>query len=343
MNTFETIQKLTQAPGPTGFETQAAETAAQLLRLLVDEVRIDKMGSAVGVKRCGRPGAKKIVLDAHLDEVGMIVTGYDRGFLRFATLGGIDPRVLPDREVTVLTDPPRLGIVAADLPADEPDKAVPISELRIDVGLSQKQAEQLIPVGTPVVYREEEFRLGEKQIAGKSLDDRSCFFILLRTMELLREKALDVDIYVLGSVREETDSTGAITAVYGIAPDCAVAVDVTFGKSADCSGDNCFPLGGGPIIGVGPNIAQWMFRRMKEKAAERNIPYGVEVMAGSTGTNGWDIQILREGIATGILSIPLNYMHTPLEVIHQEDVERCAQLLAAFVENIGEEALECKS
>ncbi len=340
MTAFEQLARLTQFPGPTGFEGAAAETAAELLRPLADEVWTDTMGSVLGVKRCGKTGAKKLLLDAHLDEVGLIVTGHDRGYLRFSTLGGIDPRILPNREVTVLTDPPLTGIVAGALPEDD-DKAVSMSDLRIDVGLTQQEAQARIPVGTPVAYREDTFRLGETRVAGKSLDDRSCFYLLLRTLELLRERELDVDVYVLGSVGEEVDSRGAITAAYGVAPDCAVAVDVTFGSSADCSGDECFPLGSGPVIGVGPNIAQWMFRRMKDKAEAEKIPYSVEVMAGSTGTNGWDIQILREGISTAILSIPLRYMHTPLEVIDLGDVEQCARLLAAFVERIGEEALSC--
>lgn len=336
MELFQTIQTLMRSPGPTGFESQAAEAASELLRPLADEVSMDKMGNVIGVKYCGLPDAKKLLLDAHLDEVGMIVTGYEKEFLRFTQLGGIDPRVLINQEVTVLTEPPIQGIIGGVLPEDS-DQTLPMTELLIDVGLSRGEAERLIPIGTPVSYCEAAFRLGEAGIAGKSLDDRSCFAVLLRTLELLREKTLDVDIYVLGSVGEETDSRGAIAAAYNIAPDYAVAVDVTFAKSPDCGEDNCFPLGDGPIIGVGPNIANWMFRRMKQKAEEHQIPHGVEVMAGSTGTNGWDIQILREGIATAILSIPLRYMHTPIEVIDQRDVEQCARLLAAFVEDIGKE------
>ncbi len=337
MNLYETINLLSSSCGPTGFENAAAEIAVEVMKPLVDESYLDKMGNAIGVLRCGRPNAKKIVLDAHLDEVGMIVTGYDDGFLRFTQLGGIDPRVLLGREVTIMTQPPISGIIWGDLPDDD-SKAVPMTDLRIDTGLPEEEVKQYIPIGTPVTYAEDVQMLGENGIAGKSLDDRSCFVVLLRAVELLRERERDVDIYVLGSVGEETDSRGAIAAVYNIAPDYAVAVDVTFGTSPDCSGDDCFGLGKGPVVGVGPNIPNWMFRRMKEKAKEKEIPFGVEVMAGSTGTNGWDIQILRAGIATAILSIPLRYMHTPVEVIDRRDVEQAAQLLAAFVEHIGEEA-----
>lgn len=337
LNCYETIKKLACAKGPTGFETAAAEAAVEAMKPLVEEAYLDHMGNAIGVLRCGRPNAKKIVLDAHLDEVGMIVTGYDDGFLRFTQLGGIDPRVLLNREVTIMTQPEITGIIWGALPEDS-SKAIPMANLRIDTGLLAEEVKALIPIGTPVTYAEDVQMLGENGIAGKSLDDRSCFAVLLRTVELLRARERDVDIYVLGSVGEETDSRGAIAAVYNIAPDYAVAVDVTFGKSPDCSGDDCFGMGKGPVLGVGPNIPNWMFCRMKQKATAEQIPFGVEVMAGSTGTNGWDIQILRAGIATAILSIPLKYMHTPVEVIDQRDVEQSARLLAAFVEHIGEEA-----
>ena len=156
--------------------------------------------------------------------------------------------------------------------------------------------------------------------------------------ELLRDRELDVDLYVLGSTQEETHSTGAIAAAYGIAPDCCVAVDVTHGDSPDASKDKTFPLGGGPVIGLGPNCTRWMARRLERKAEELGLDVQLEVMAGSSGTNGWPMQISREGIATAVLSLPLRYMHTPIETVHRDDLDHTAQLLAAFLEGLGEEA-----
>ena len=341
------IRTLSETPGPSGFEQPIAERAAELLAPLVDRVRLDRLGNVIGVKYSPRRGAPRLVLDAHLDEVGLIVTGHEEGFLRFTSLGGVDPRVLPDRELTVLTDPPRIGVVATKPPhvmaAGESDKAIPMNDLRIDVGLPHARAQAEIPVGTPMVFRETCFALGEHRIAGKALDDRSCFAVLLRTLELLRDRALDVDLYVLGSCREELNSAGATVGTYGINPQMAVAVDVTFGRSGDTPKDKTFPLGEGPVIGVGPNMARWMSQRFREKAEARHIPCQIEVMSGSTGTNGWEMQVSREGVATAILSLPLNYMHTPLEVIDLRDVEQCAQLLAAFVDRIGEEGAVCSS
>ena len=167
--------------------------------------------------------------------------------------------------------------------------------------------------------------------------------MLLRALELLREAALDVDLYVLGACREELNSAGATVGTYGIHPQMAVAVDVTFGQSVDTPKEKGFPLGKGPAIGVGPNLSRWMTERLMEKAERLGIPYQIEVMSGNTGTDAWEIQVSREGVATAMLSLPLKYMHTPLEVLHRDDVEQSARLLAAFIEHLGEEGPVCSS
>lgn len=342
MDFFETIQALTQRPGPSGREEAAGDAALELLRPLVDEAWRDRLGNVLGVKRCARSDARRVLLDAHLDEVGLVVTGCDGPFLRVASIGGIDPRALVDREVELLTNPPVRGILAARLP-EEPDQAPLQSDLRIDLGLPEQTLRERVPIGTPAVYVQPLFRLGADALAGKCLDDRCCFALLLRTLELLEGAKLDVDLYVLGSVGEETDSRGAVTAVRRIAPDCAVAVDVTFAKSPDCDESGCFPLGEGPALGVGPNVSRWMLRRLRDKAGARGIPYRLEVMAGESGTNGWDMQIQAGGVPMALLGVPLRYMHTPTEVISRTDLEHSARLLALFVEGIGEEAFPCWS
>ena len=311
----------------------------------MDEVAVDRMGSVVGVRRCGRPDAPRLMLDAHLDEIGLIVTGHEEGFLRFAPLGGVDPRMLPDREVLVLSQPPLPGVVACLPPhiqtGEDMDKARTIRELTVDVGLSQEEAQRRVPIGTPMVYRTGCQPLGEKLLCGKALDDRSCFAVLLDTVERLSHEELDVDLYVVGSVQEETHSTGAITAAFGIVPQLCVAVDVTHGDSPDAGKDKTFPLGGGPVIGVGPNCTRWMSRRMERIAGDLELDFQVEVMAGHSGTNAWPLQVSGEGVATAVLSVPLRYMHTPVEVVHREDLENTARLLAAFIRKLGEEVPGC--
>lgn len=334
----QALERLCTCTAPSGFEGPAAAVAAELLRPLVDEVSIDRMGNVLGVRRSKTPGAPKLLLDAHLDEIGLIVTGVEDGFLRFRSIGGVDPRMLPGRELVVLTDPPLRGLVACPAGGDE-NKSVPLNELYVDVGLSQEEAERAVPVGTPMVYRAGCFPLGEDQMCGKSMDDRACFVTLLRAAELLRDKELDVELHILGSTREEVSGAGAVVGTWAVAPDFCVAVDVTHGKTPDGPADKTFDLGGGPAIGVGPNMTRWMTERMIDKAREHGIPYQLEIMSGHTGTNGWEMQISREGVATSVLSLPLKYMHTPVETLSLADMEGVAQLLAAFTENLGKEAV----
>ena len=337
MDMRQALERLCTCTAPSGFEAPAAAVAAELLRPLVDEVSVDRMGNVLGVRRCGKEGAPRLLLDAHLDEIGLLVTGVEDGFLRFRSIGGVDPRMLPGRELVVLTDPPRRGIVTCPA-GGEADKSIPLSELFVDVGLSQTEAERAVPVGTPMVYRGGCFALGEDQMCGKSMDDRSCFVTLLRAAELLRDRELDVDLYLLGSTREEVSGAGATVGTWAVQPDFCVAVDVTHGDSPDAPKEKTFPLGKGPVIGVGPNCTRWMEQRMRRKAEELGMAVQTEVMAGHSGTNGWPLQVSREGVATAVPSLPLRYMHTPIEVISRRDLEDLARLLAAFVEGIGEEA-----
>lgn len=345
MNYDQTLARLCALSGPSGFEEAVTHAAAELLRPLTDEVYFTRLGSVAGVRRCGRDNAPKLLLDAHLDEIGFIVTGHEEGFLRFAALGGVDPRMLPDREITLMTDPPLTGVVICLPPHiqedGDMDKSLSVKDLCIDAGLSREEAKRRIPTGTPAVCRGGCAPLGEELLCGKALDDRCGFAVLLDVLERLQGKKLDVDLYVLGSTQEETHSTGAVTAAYEIAPDWCVAVDVTHGDSPDASKNETFKLGGGPVIGVGPNCARSLSERLKRLAREGDIPFQIEVMSGSSGTNAWPVQVSREGVATAVVSVPERYMHTPAEVVCRKDLEDTAKLLAAFAESLGEGETAC--
>lgn len=347
MEVRSVLAALVEEKGPSGFETTVAKTAQRLLEPYVDETYFDRLGSLIGVKRCGKKNAPRLLLDAHLDEIGLMVTGIEEGFLRFRAIGGVDPRMLPDREVTVLAAEPLFGVVACLPPhvqsASDHDKAMPIDRLYIDVGLTQEEAEAKIPIGTPITYRCGCFSLGENRICGKSLDDRACFAALLRCAELLNGEELDVDLYIMGSSREEVGGAGAACGAFAIAPEACVAVDVTHGETPDVRNpkDRVTKLGGGPAIGLGPNCVRALTDQLRARAKELDMPVQLEVMPGNTGTNAWDMQIAREGIATAVVSLPLRYMHTPVEVVDLDDLEAVARLLAAFVKGYGKEAAVC--
>ena len=335
------LERLCRLDGPSGFERSVTTEAKQLLEPLMDEVWTDRLGNVVGVRRCGKPGARKLLLDAHLDEIGLVVTGIQDGFLRFGTIGGVDPRMLPDRELTILTDPPMLGVVACLPPhvlsAEDREKAPPVQDFYVDTGLSQEEAERRIPIGTPMVFRGSFFRLGKNQVCGKALDDRSCFTALLRAAQMLQGKELNVDLCLMGSVQEEVGCAGAATGTQALAPNCCVAVDVTHGRTPDSPKDQAYALGGGPAVAIGPNMTRWMSSRLLELAEKEGIPVQREVIGGHSGTNAWVMQTRNEGVATAVVSLPLNYMHTPVEVLDLDDLENTAKLLASFVEHFDEE------
>lgn len=326
--------------GPSGYEDQVRAFLAQQLTPLCDEVRTDSMGNLIGVKRCGKPNAKKLLLDAHMDEVGFIITGIENGFLRFAPLGGIDARVLPATQVTVMGKERYFGVIDTMPPhalkAEDMEKAVPMDDLVIDIGLTQQEAEANVSLGSPAIFNTWPTRLQNGRLAGKTLDDRACVEIILRTMETLQNETLDVDIYCMFSTQEELGTRGASAGVYSIEPDAALVLDVTHAKTPDAQSIELMELGGGPAIGVGPNMTHKITETLIQIAKKESIPYQIEVMAGNSGTNAWPIQIAQGGVATGVLSVPLRYMHTPNEVIDGKDVDATTRLVTAFVRNIGE-------
>jgi endoglucanase len=280
-------------------------------------------------------------LDAHLDEVGLMVTGIEDGFLRFRTIGGVDPRILPNQNVLVLSNPKRLGTIACLPPhvqkASDYNETTPVDELWIDIGMSQDMAEKAIPIGTPVVFHSHYTELKNNYLTSKAMDDRAGFVALLQTADLLRGKSLDVDLYIMGSTREEVNGSGAAVGTFAINPDCCIAVDVTHGRTPDAPKDETFALGKGPVIGIGPNMTRWLTDRFIGMAKSLGFEWQSEVLPGHSGTNAWKMQVTRRGIATAIVSIPLKYMHTPYEVLKYSDVTATSQLLAAFVERLGEE------
>lgn len=325
---------LCSADGVTGFEGNAAAVARELLAPYCDRTEIDRCGNVLGWKSCGKPDAKTVLLDAHLDQIGFMVTDVlEGGFLRFTQVGGIDPRMLLGAEVTILTETPRYGVIACMPPhllkAGEENKAVPMHEMLIDTGLLDAKA--VIPIGTPVVFAQPPYALAQGQLTGKCLDDRAGFIAIVDAMRRLQDADLSVDIVVCGSVHEETDSLGALTASYRVRPDYGIAVDVSHAKTPDSGSDEAFEFGGGVLVGMGPNLHRGLTNALLRTARAEEIPHQIEVMEGNTGTNAWDMQVVRSGIAMGLLSIPLKYMHTPIETIQLSDVEAVSKLIAAFL------------
>lgn len=341
MELKELICELAEASGPSGYEDDIRRRAERLLQELCDEVKTDVMGNLIALRRSAEPNARTVMLEAHMDEVGLMVTGYDGGSLRFGTLGSVDARVLPALEVSVLAEPPLYGVIDVLPPhvlsAEEREKPLEVEKLRIDTGLSADAVRARVPLGTPVVFTTACRELGETRLCAKSLDDRCCMAAILRALELL-PRIENVNVAVLFAVQEEVGGRGAVTGAYSVQPEAAIAVDVTHAATIGASSDKTFALGGGPAVGVGPNMTRSISRRLLELCETLAIPCQTEVLSGRSGTDAWPIQISREGIATGLISVPLRYMHTPVEVIDVRDVDATARLLAAWVEDCDREA-----
>lgn len=342
MNQIETLTQLCTLPGVTGFEQQAAAAVAELLRPLVNKVDIDPFGTVTGILVSPQPGAKTVLLDAHLDQIGFVITEVlDGGFLRFAPVGGVDPRMLLGCEVTILAAEPLFGVISCTPPhlmqAGEQDKAVPIHEMLIDTGF--EDARLRIPVGTPVVFRQQPVQLSKGVFMSKCLDDRAGILAILQALCQLDRKQLAVNVAVLFSCQEEVTSLGALTGAFRIRPDYAIAVDVSHAKTPDAPAGETFEFGGGVMIGMGPNMNTSLTRALLRLARAEEIDHQIEVMEGNTGTNAWEMQIAACGTAQAILSIPLRYMHTPIEAVKLSDIDATADLIAAFLKNSDGEAL----
>ncbi|MDL2287783.1 M20/M25/M40 family metallo-hydrolase [Oscillospiraceae bacterium OttesenSCG-928-F05] len=341
MDMTAVLSTLSGCHSPSGFEGPVRAEAERLLAPLVDRTERDALGNLFGIRDAAEAGRPTVMLTAHLDEIGLMVTGTEEGFLRFTTIGGVDPRILPALEVAVLTDPVRFGVITCLPPhtqtAEEMEKPFRIADLAIDAGLSP---EEEIPVGTPVTFRGGAGPLLGGMYAGKAMDDRACFAMLLRTLEILEESPLPVNLIVAGSVQEEVGCRGAGPAAYHKAPDYAIAVDVTFGETADAPKHKTVRFGSVPIS-LGPNIGRHVSGRLKAVAEKEDIPWQPEVWEGHSGTDAWTMQVAGNGTAAGVVSLPLKYMHTAVEVVALDDLENGARLLAAFIQSFEGGAPEC--
>lgn len=336
MELKDRIKILSEASGPSGFEDEAAKLAEGFLKPLVDSVYRDSMGNVIGLKSCGKPGAAKLLIETHIDEIGFIITGSEDGFLKFDSIGKVDARLLPASEIKILGDEEFCGIVDTMPPhvlnREVMKKAIPIHDLCIDTGGREA------PPGTPAVFAGQFRELTKGVYTGKAMDNRSCFAIALDAIERLCDEKLDIDIYIMASVQEEMGARGAKIGAYAINPDQAIIMDVTFANTPETKRKRTQDFGGGAAIGRGPHMCKSMTDHLVKVAKENNIKYQIEVMPGSSGTTAGAIQLTREGVPTAIVSLPLKYMHSPVETICIDDAVSMSDLLLSYIKNPWREA-----
>lgn len=342
MNKFagisDMLEALCSAKGVSGAESEAAKVASEMLGRFMP-VTTDALGSIRGRKEGKGPF---ILLDAHLDQIGLIVTAIDEdGFIKFAKCGGADRRVLAAAEVTVHGKEDIFGVITSTPPhlakPDEAAKALPFDEMAIDIGMTKEEAEKIVSLGDRITFNGEYLHLLGNRISSPSVDDRAGVASVLRCLEILEEKGADANIGVVFSVQEETGGSGAQTAAFSAQPDEAIVVDVSFAAAPSVSSEKYGALGKGAMIGYAPSLDFAMSKSLEEIAKREEIPYQLEVMGGKTGTNCDEIQVSGRGVRTALISVPLRNMHTACEVCDLEDIESTARLMAEYISERSKE------
>ena len=331
-----TIRLLSDLRGISGFEYRISDEIIKILTPYCDEINTDALGNIIALKK-GRKGNKKIMLEAHFDEIGLLVSDIDEnGFLSFVNIGGVDSRILLSAEVIVHGKHDIKGVIGAKPPhlqdSGEADKSIKIKDMSIDTGLSFEEVKENIVIGTPVTLSQSCGKLLNNNISLKTLDDRAGVAAII---EVFKNADIDADLYASISVQEEVGLRGARVSAFSVMPDFAIAIDVCHAITPDNSKE-AFESGSGVVITVGPNIHPKISDKLTEFAKKYDIKTNIEVCGGDTGTDAWAIQVSGQGIPTGLLSIPLKYMHTSVETMNLDDFEALVSLINKFLKESDE-------
>jgi putative aminopeptidase FrvX len=335
------LEKLSNACGVTGREEQVRNLIVQLLTPYVDQIEVDKLDNVIATKK-GKDNKPKIMLAAHMDEVGLMVKTITKdGFLQFAKMGGIDDRILPAQKVVVCTKKGEFpGVIGSKPPhiqkEEERKKIITYDDLFIDIGAENKEdAINLgVSIGDPVAFDIKYVKLRNEAAIGKALDNRAGCVTMVETLKLLKQT--DCTVCAVGTVQEEVGLRGAPAAAFGVDPDLAITLDVTI--AGDVPGvrefDTSVKMGKGPTLTISdsglithPKVLRWLI----DTAEEEKIPYQIE--SGLPGsTDSARISLTRQGIPCGNISIPTRYIHSPLSMLSLKDIENSAKLTAAAIQ-----------
>ncbi|MBU0761605.1 MAG: M42 family metallopeptidase [Candidatus Altiarchaeota archaeon] len=341
---MDLLEKLCMAPGISGYEECVADIMVEGLKKTCDEVRVDGFGNVIGRRGSGN---KKIMLAAHMDEVGFLVKNINKeGYLSFVKVGGIDDRVLYSQRVIVKAKKGDIvGVIGAKPPhlqkAEERKKVIQHEELFIDVGAtSKKEAEKMVEIGDPVIFEPNYGILKGDIHYGKAVDNRLGCYVMLKVMEKLPKK-LDATVYAIGSCQEEVGLKGARVAAYAINPDYAIALDTTL--AGDTPGikenESNLKIGKGPSITIMEASGRGVITHPKvrdaiNKASKKaKIPVQIDVLEGGM-TDAAIIYLTREGIPSGVISVPTRYLHGPSSVFNMKDVNNAVKLTLETVKNL---------
>lgn len=336
------LKQLLSTPAPSSAEAAAAAVWREEARQFADEVYADLQGNSFAVLRGNEI---RILLVGHIDEIGLMISHIDdEGYLYFQTIGGWDSQVLVGQRVLLLgTSRTVTGVIGKRpihlMKADEREIASKAESLWIDIGArSREEVVEQVPVGTVGVLDSTVQMFPNERLVSRSIDNRIGAFTVLETLRTLATQRPKATVAAIASVQEEISMTaGAATAAFGFEAPLAIVVDVTYATDHPDSNkrkDGDVRLGGGPVLFRGSASSQMVYERLASLARELNIPYAVQAAPRFTGTDADGVQGVRSGVATGVVSIPNRYMHSPNEMIQLSDVAHATRLIAAFVHSV---------
>lgn len=323
---------------PSGYEDEAAHVWEAEAKTFAGGVSRDRHGNTIAMLNPG--GAPRVMLAGHCDEIGFLVSHIsDEGYLWIVPVGGWDPQIAQGQHVIIRAKKAHVPGVIGKCPIhlqkrEEREKVTQIEDLWVDIGVkNRKEAEKYVAVGDPLVLDHDVKELHGGRIAGRGMDDRAGAFVVLETLRRVAGLDPAAEIHAVATVQEEIGLRGAKTAAYGIDPVVGIAVDVTFctdhpGLGTAERREGKIVLGGGPVITRGPNINAKVFDLLVKTAKKHKIPYQVNAEPRGTGTDANALQLNRDGVAAGLVSIPNRYMHSPCEIVALDDLDQCANLLA---------------
>jgi len=342
----EFLRRCMETVCPSGFEEEISHVWRKEADRFAERTWADSHGNSFAVVNEG--GTPRVMLAGHADEIGLMITYIDdNGYLSFAGIGGWDPQVLPGQRVWIqgMTGP-ILGVIGRKpihlLEEEERKKVVKIEDLWIDIGAKDKEdVASLVEIGDPAVLDYSFAELRNDLVVSRGFDDRVGAFLVLEAARLVAAMNPKASVYAVATVQEEVGLRGARTSAFGIDPQVGIAVDVGFatdtpGMDKEKKKVGEVTMGKGPIIARGPNINPKLFKLFVETAKEKKIPYQIEGAPRGTGTDANAIQLTRAGVATGLISVPNRYMHSPCEIVHLGDLENIARLIAHTVVRIDE-------
>ena len=329
--TRELLLRLSRATGVSGAEEGIARASEAELDGIAG-CRRAPLGCVIATVGAGR--GPKVMTASHMDEVGFIVTHIEEdGFLRVAQVGGIDRKLYASACVTVHTAQGDLPGVIASVPPHlrREEKELPAADaIAVDLGLSGEEARAAVQPGDRLTPDVPPAVLLDGSVSARALDDRACCAAVILAAKELAALSLPLELDFVFTTMEEVGSQGAVTAAGELAPDCCIALDVSFAVTPDAPAKNCGRLGGGPMLGIAPVLDNALTGLARRTAEEEGLPLQFEVMAGTTGTDADEIAVSGCGVRTVLFSIPQRYMHTPVEVVDPADVESAAALIVAF-------------